>query len=101
MSGKNYWQKQKYFGFYSLNFHFQICLEDFQAGRRIFQCLNGHWICEGCKGKLLNKVSAAAFSVKYSFLNLNLPFQVCPKCACPNIDVRAHDIENFLFDQTT
>ena len=22
---------------------------------------------------------------------------MCPKCACPNIDVRAHDIENFLF----
>ena len=27
---------------------------------------------------------------------LNILFQVCPQCKCPNIDVRARDVENFL-----
>ena len=27
---------------------------------------------------------------------LNTLFQVCPQCKCPNIDVRARDVENFL-----
>jgi len=52
-----------------------ICLQNFQADTRIFQCINGHVLCEECKNKLVRKV--------------------CPTCKL-NVDGRAHYFEDFL-----
>merc|ERR1719323_299270 len=52
-----------------------VCLDDFAADMRIFQCINGHLICERCKASLQR--------------------MVCPRCN-QNLSGRAHDFEDFL-----
>ena len=37
-------------------FFFKICMEQYPPGRRIFSCVNGHYICENCKKKLQEQV---------------------------------------------
>ena len=35
----------------------KVCLDDFTADMRIFQCINGHLICERCKASLQRMVN--------------------------------------------
>ena len=51
----------------------------------------------GLQGKTREQGECCCILCEIFISKLNIPFQMCPTCKCPNIDVRAHDIENFLF----